>query len=102
VSLSPERLEKLNKKHLTADKIESQVKIKPIPNPFLSAKDPKKMSDLFSNKETKDFFDEFEKQVFDLRIPDSMSGYPLEKFKRINRIVAEENKRASAADNHTI
>jgi len=60
------------------------------------------MSDLFSNSETKQFFDDFEKHLFDLRVPDSMSGYPFEKYKRIKHIIAEEKKRASATDNHNI
>jgi hypothetical protein len=31
-----------------------------------------------------------------------MTGYPLEKLKRIKQIVNEENRRASATDNHNI
>jgi len=31
-----------------------------------------------------------------------MEGYPLEKFLRIKQIIAEENKRAAAADNHIV
>ena len=61
------------------------------------------MSDLFSNRETKKFFDDFEKHLFDLRVPDSLSGgYPLEKYERIQQIIDEETKRASAKDNQNI
>jgi len=73
-----------------------------LPNPFLSAKDPKKISDLFSNKQTKEFFDDFWKHLFDYRVPESMSGYPIEKFIRIKKIVADENTRKAASDNHII
>lgn len=37
-----------------------------------------------------------------MRVPDSMTGYPFEKLKRIKQIVIEENRRASATDNHNI
>lgn len=31
-----------------------------------------------------------------------MSGFPFEKFKRIKKIISDENKRASAQDNNNI
>jgi len=45
---------------MAADIKESQVKLKPTPNPFVSMKDPKKISDLFISKESKRHFDDFE------------------------------------------
>lgn len=60
------------------------------------------MSDLFSNRETKEFFDDFEKHLFDLRVPENSVGFPFETLKRIEQIKAEETKRREANDNHNI
>lgn len=87
---------------MAADIKESQVKLKPIPNPFISMKDPKKISDLFISKESKRHFDDFENQYFELRIPENMESFPAEKYLRIKRLIEEENKRAAAADNHLV
>lgn len=60
------------------------------------------MSDLFSNKETKAYFEDLEQHFFDLRIPDSMTGYPYEKYLRIKELIKQENQRAASKDNDNI
>lgn len=53
-------------------------KYKAPPNPFASAQDPKKMSDLFIDKRTKKFFDHFEEYREINKVPMSNMDMPWE------------------------
>jgi hypothetical protein len=62
-------------------------------NPFKAAEDPKKISDLFFDKGTKRFFDEFEATREEKKIPATMMEMPFEQVKRIKQYIQEETAR---------
>ena len=66
---------------------------KAIPNPFASAKDPHKMSDLFVGKATKAFFDNFEEWREENFVPKFFIDMSWEQVHRIHTYIMEEQAR---------